>query len=54
VLALDDGSIWQQTDRGMLGISPKAGAPVVINRGLVGSYMMRVAGQPGIRVRRQK
>lgn len=54
IVMLDDGSAWQQTDRAMLGVSPRAGGAVVINRTVVGSYMMRVSGQPGIRVRRQK
>jgi hypothetical protein len=48
-----EGGTWVQTDHNLLALQPRAGQPVVINRGVMGSYMMRVARQPGIRVRRQ-
>ncbi|HEV2748606.1 MAG TPA: hypothetical protein VGW34_15090 [Allosphingosinicella sp.] len=52
IIRLKDGSIWRQIDGNMLGRQPKPGYKVVINRTITGSYMMQVAGQPGIRVKR--
>ena len=53
IIRLEDGGSWHQTDDRHLGIEPRRGHKVVINRGALGSYMMRVNGQPGIRVKRQ-
>lgn len=53
LVRLEDGGTWHQTDSRPLGKMPKRGAPVKINRGAMGSYMMRVDGQPGIRVKRE-
>jgi hypothetical protein len=50
---LQEGGTWVQTDHNILALRPRPGQPVVINRGALGSYMMRVNRQPGIRVRRQ-
>ena len=50
---LEDGSTWMQTDNTPIAARPRAGQPVRVNRGALGSYMMRVNGQPGVRVRRQ-
>lgn len=52
-IRLQEGGLWVQTDHHLLALQPRAGQPVVINRGVMGSYMMRIARQPGIRVRRQ-
>lgn len=52
VVTLQDGAVWVQVDNNRLALRPRAGQPVVINRGALGSYMMRVNRQPGIRVRR--
>jgi hypothetical protein len=54
IIRLRDGAVWTQIDGYDLGNPPRSGMPVLINRALMGSYMMRVAGQPGIRVRRQQ
>lgn len=51
-VALEDGAVWVQTDNRPLASRPRPGQPVVVNRGALGSYMMRVNRQPGIRVRR--
>ena len=51
-VTLADNSVWVQTDNNTLAVPPRSGHPVVINRGALGSYMMRVRNQPGIRVRR--
>lgn len=50
---LQDGSYWVQVDNNLLALRPAPGNPVTIIRGPLGSYMMRVNRQPGIRVRRQ-
>ena len=52
IVTLRDGAVWAQTDGTMLALEPRPGTPVVINRGLVGNYIMRIGRQPGIRVRR--
>jgi uncharacterized iron-regulated membrane protein len=49
----DEGGLWVQVDHNVLAADPRPGQPVVIQRGALGSYMMRVNRQPGIRVRRQ-
>jgi len=52
VVTLEDGGTWTQVDNHPLAIWPRRGTTVVVRRGLVGNYMMEIAGQPGIRVRR--
>ena len=49
---LQDGGTWLQTDFNMIAVAPRPGQPVVVHRGPLGSYMMRVNRQPGVRVRR--
>lgn len=53
MVRLADGSLWIQTDNHQLALRPRNGQPVVINRAALGSYIMRVNNQPGLRVRRQ-
>lgn len=50
---LADGSLWVQTDNNVLALRPRPGQAVVVQRAALGSFMMRVNRQPGIRVRRQ-
>ena len=52
VVALQDGAVWQQADNNPLALRPRNGQPVVITRGTMGSFFMRVNNQPGIRARR--
>jgi len=49
---LQEGGTWIQTDFSQLAIAPRPGQPIVVHRGALGSYMMRVGRQPGVRVRR--
>lgn len=51
-ITLVDGGHWRQIDDRMFGVEPKRGAKVVVNRGTLGSYVMRINGQPGIKVQR--
>jgi hypothetical protein len=50
---LEDGGIWNQTDYAVIAVAPKRGDKVRIVKAAMGSYMMRVGSQPGVRVRRQ-
>lgn len=52
IVALQDGAVWTQTDNRPLALRPRSGQQVVINRGAMGSFMMRINNQPGIRARR--
>lgn len=51
-VVLEDGAVWVQTDGNALALRPRPGHRVVITRAALGSFMMRVNNQPGIRVRR--
>lgn len=53
VVQLEDGSTWVQTDNNLIAGRPRTGQPVRVNRAALGTYMMRVNGQPGVRVRRR-
>jgi hypothetical protein len=48
VFVLPDGARWKQTDGRFT--YPKAGQPIVIKRGSLGSFFARVNGQTGVRV----
>jgi hypothetical protein len=54
VLRLQDGSVWGQTDEAELSRAPHNGSVVVIRRGMLGSYMMNIDGQPSVRVKREQ
>lgn len=49
---LQDESRWGQTDGKPIALEPRVGDKVVIKRGALGSYVMSVAGQPGVKVKR--
>ena len=49
---LQDQSQWVQTDGKTLPLEPRAGNKVIIKRGALGSYIMNVAGQRGVKVKR--
>jgi hypothetical protein len=53
VVRLQDGATWRQIDDQILGRRPRAGSKVLIKRAAMGSYMMRLDGQPGVRARRE-
>jgi hypothetical protein len=52
IVTLADGSTWAQQDDSPLGLPPERGNKVVVHRGSFGAFFLRVAGQPGIRVKR--
>jgi hypothetical protein len=53
VVHLEDGSTWVQTDHNMIAITPKKGTKVTVVKAALGSYMMRIGKEPGMRARRQ-
>ena len=53
VITLEDGSTWAQTDDLIVAGRPRRGNRVRVERGALGSFRMRINGQPAIRVRRQ-
>ncbi|HYI48313.1 MAG TPA: hypothetical protein VEX35_07610 [Allosphingosinicella sp.] len=54
MVVLQDDAVWVQTDNNTLALRPRPGHRVVVNRGVMGGFMMRVNNQPGIRVRRTR
>ena len=54
VVALDGGAVWRQIDDEALSREPRAGSQIRIRRATLGSFMMNVDGQPGIRVHRDE
>lgn len=53
ILTLEDGSTWAQTDSYPLAVNPKRGHKVKVVKASMGSYMMRINNQPGVRARRR-
>jgi hypothetical protein len=49
---LQEGGTWHQIDNNPMALRPRPGWKVRIKRGALGSYMMSVNNQPGVRVRR--
>lgn len=52
IFYLADGSIWSQTDDWPLGLPPERGDKVVVSRGLMGSFRLKLNKQPEIKVKR--
>lgn len=52
VFRLADGSRWTQMDGKLIVIPPANGDKVVVKRGALGSFILSVAGQPGVKVKR--
>jgi hypothetical protein len=53
VITLEDNSTWAQTDSYPFAVNPKRGHKVKIVKASMGSYMMRVNNQPGVRAKRR-
>lgn len=51
-IRLEDGATWVQIDDSELRRTPKPGSSVVITRGLVGSFFLKVEGAGSMRARR--
>jgi len=52
VFRLDDGSVWAQNDNTFLN-RPAAGKTIVIRRAALGSYMAKIDGGVGFRIKRR-
>lgn len=53
VITLEDNSTWAQTDSYPFALNPKRGHKVKIVKASMGTYMMRVNNQPGVRAKRR-
>jgi len=51
-IKLADGSTWAQTDDAELGLEPRKGDKVVVHRGMLGAFFLRLGSQPGFKVKR--
>jgi hypothetical protein len=49
---LDDGSVWTQTDDTPVALPPGRGDKAIVSRGTLGSYFLKLGGQPGFKVKR--
>ena len=47
-----DGATWRQIDDEFLSRKPRPGSAIEIRRAMLGSYMLSVDGQPGVRAHR--
>jgi hypothetical protein len=51
-IKLEDGALWETTESSSAVRDPAAGDTVVIKKGPLGSYMMRISGQRALRAKR--
>lgn len=51
-IRLEDGTVWRQTGTDSFYRTPKAGLAAVVKRGALGSFILRVEGSPGVKVKR--
>jgi hypothetical protein len=51
-IRMSDGSLWTQTDDTPVALPPRHGDKVIVKRGTLGSYFLRLGNQPGFKVRR--
>jgi hypothetical protein len=51
-IKLADGSTWAQTDAAPIALAPRAGDKVVVKRGTMGSYFLKIGSQPGVKAKR--
>jgi hypothetical protein len=49
---MEDGAVWRQIDDEFLSRNPHPGSAIVIRRATMGSYMLSVDKQPGVRAHR--
>jgi len=52
-VSLEDGAVWRQIE-GILFQSPHTGSKVSIRKAALGSFLMNVDGQPGVKVHRDQ
>jgi hypothetical protein len=54
IFRMEDGAVWRQIDDEFLSRPPHAGSAIVIRQAMLGSYMLSVDGQPGVRAHRDQ
>ena len=54
IFHMEDGAVWRQIDDEFLSRRPHQGSAIVIRRAMLGSYMLSVDGQPGVRAHRDQ
>jgi hypothetical protein len=52
IFVMQDGAVWRQIDDEFLSRNPHEGSVIVIRRATMGSYMLSVDKQPGVRAHR--
>ena len=52
VFTLADGAVWAQSDSQYIGMTPKKGQKIVIRKAALGSYMGKLEGGVGFRIKR--
>jgi hypothetical protein len=52
-MELEDGAVWRQID-GHLSRPPRAGSKVSIHRGMLGSFLINIDGQPAVKAHRDR
>ena len=52
IFRLADSSRWTQMDGKPIALEPRVGDKVVVKKAALGSYIMSVTGQPGVKVKR--
>lgn len=52
VFALEDGSVWQQTDSASFAVDPRKGDTVLVRTAALGTFKLKVGRQPAVRVKR--
>jgi hypothetical protein len=53
-VVLEGDQVWRQVDTGDFGMRPKPGMTANIRRAMMGSYIMSIGGNAGVRMRRDK
>ena len=51
-MAMNDGSVWRQSDGRPLGLAPRAGSKVIVKNGAMGSFKAAIDGQPSVKIKR--
>ena len=52
IFRLADGGRWTQMDGKIIALEPRVGDKVVVKKAALGSYIISVTGQPGVKVKR--
>jgi len=54
VIDLDTGAVWRQIDTNVLAIDPHQGSKIEIRKGSLGSFFLKVDGQPAFKAHRDR